>query len=104
MTVASCVFTSLRSVQELPILEVAAIAEKGVGPPGTVAVQAPCNADSLHNGFQRWVFMNGGPYQIRNAATVRCVDDSAQYGLRSLTCYQASYDNGFQKWVQIVWA
>jgi Ricin-type beta-trefoil lectin domain len=43
----------------------------------------------------------GGFFQPWNVRTGLCLDDSDQYGLRTYPCYQYSYDNGYQKWIDL---
>ncbi|MEV0484190.1 RICIN domain-containing protein [Streptomyces sp. NPDC050508] len=36
-----------------------------------------------------------------NGHYANCVDDSGSYGLRMYACNDASYNNGYQKWVEV---
>jgi len=66
-----------------------------------------CDGNSYGLGYQGWYVgaRAGDPalndVELENVygAAGICLDDSAQYGLRGFPCNQASYDNGYQKWV-----
>lgn len=67
----------------------------GANPGGLEVV--PC-ADA-HYAEQWNVFEFLGSYKFQNQYTRMCLDGSSTYGVRQHTCSDASYNNGYQKWV-----
>ncbi|MEU1444069.1 hypothetical protein ACFY1B_52355 [Streptomyces mirabilis] len=59
----------------------------------------PCSGASFSNGNQKWwISWYWGNPVLKNAATLRCLDDSNDFGLRGYDCNAPSIQNGYQRW------
>ncbi|MFE2839802.1 hypothetical protein ACFXI6_54395 [Streptomyces mirabilis] len=59
----------------------------------------PCSGASFSNGNQKWwISWYWGNPVLKNAATLRCLDDSNDFGLRGYDCNEPSIQNGYQRW------
>ncbi|MFD5323581.1 RICIN domain-containing protein [Streptomyces sp. NPDC127092] len=53
----------------------------------------------MDNGYQRFsLAVPHGYYKFKNVPTGKCLDGSTNYGARTHTCSDASFNNGYQKW------
>ncbi|WP_041540503.1 RICIN domain-containing protein [Catenulispora acidiphila] len=70
--------------------------------PAGIAIMSCADSDEAAKDWD--VTAVNGSFKFYSANAQKCLDGSARYGVRMYTCSDASYNNGYQKWVEYTYS